>query len=78
MTGHSVRVVADAVARYLVARPGSADSAKGIQQWWLRPIGMEVSLETVLDALRLLEEEQVMECRWLGTQEIWRPRRDEE
>ncbi|SFS13566.1 hypothetical protein SAMN05216570_2894 [Dyella sp. OK004] len=72
MTGHSVRIVADAIARHLAIRPGCADSVEGIQQWWLRPAGVEVPLEIVSDALRLLEEERVVECRLLGAREIWR------
>ena len=78
MTGHSVRVVADAIARYLATRPGSADSAERIQQWWLRPTGVDVPLEVVSDALRLLEGEKVVECVRLGARELWRPCRGEE
>lgn len=77
MTGQSVRVVADAIARYLATRPGCADSVEGVQQWWLRPAGVEVPLEVVADALRLLEKEKVVECRRLGAGEIWRLRRGE-
>ncbi|HEY4146724.1 hypothetical protein [Pinirhizobacter sp.] len=77
MTGQSVRVVANAIACYLATRPGSADSAEGIQQWWLRPTGVEVPLEVVSEALRLLEGESVVECRQLGAREVWRPRRGE-
>ena len=72
---HSVRVVADSIARHLVARPGCADSVEGIQQWWLRSAGVEVSLDVVVEGLRTLEEEGVVECRRLGTQEIWSLRR---
>ncbi|WNL44444.1 hypothetical protein RKE25_13495 [Dyella sp. BiH032] len=74
MTGHSVRVVADAIARHLAERPHGADSPEGIQQWWLRPAGVEVPMELVLEALRLLEGEEVVECRRLGGREIWRRR----
>jgi hypothetical protein len=77
VTGQSVRVVADAIGRYLATRPGCADSVEGIQQWWLRPTGVEVPLEVVADALWLLEEEKVVECRRLGAGEIWRLRRGE-
>lgn len=75
VTGHSVRVVADAIARHLAGSPGCADSAEGVQQWWLRPVGVEVPLELVLEGLRVLEGEGVIECRQLGTREIWRLRR---
>ena len=74
MTGHSVRVVADAIARHLADRPNGADSAEGIQQWWLRPAGFEVPVELVLVALRLLEGEGVVECRRLAGREVWRRR----
>jgi len=75
VTGHSVRVVADAIARHLAASPGCADSAEGIQQWWLRPVGFEVPLDLVIEALKLLEGEGEVECRRLGMREIWRLRR---
>lgn len=78
MTSHSVRVVADAIGRYLATQPGSADSAEGIQQWWLRPTGVDVPLDVVTDALRLLEAEKVVECLRLGARELWRPHRGEE
>jgi len=52
-----------------------ADSAEGVQQWWLRPAGFEVSLDLVVAGLRVLEGEGVVECRRLGTREIWRLRR---
>lgn len=74
MTGDSVRAVADAIARYLAARPEGADSPEGIQQWWLRPVGIEVPMELVLVALRLLEGEGVVECRRLAGREVWRRR----
>ena len=76
MTGHSVRVVADAIAHHLAARPEAADSPEGIQQWWLRPAGAEVPLEVVCEALGVLEGEGVVECRRLGGREIWRRRRE--
>jgi len=78
VTGHSVRVVADAIARHLAGSPGCADSAEGIQQWWLRPVGVEVPLDLVVEGLRVLEGEGVVECRRLGTREIWRLRRADE
>ena len=78
MTSHSVRVVADAIARYLATRPGSADSAEGIQQWWLRPSGVDVPLDVVTDALRLLETEKMVDCLRVGARELWRPHRGEE
>ena len=77
MTGHSVRVVADAIAHYLASRPESADSPEGIRQWWLRPVGVEVPLALVMDALKLLASEGVVECRRFGGGEVWRRSRGE-
>ena len=67
--------MADAIARHLARSPACADSAEGIQQWWLRPLDFEVPLELVIEALKLLESEGLVECRRVGTREIWRLRR---
>lgn len=33
----AMRAVTDAVTLYLSAHPGAADTAQGIQRWWLPP-----------------------------------------
>jgi len=71
----SVRIVADSIARHLVVSPGCADSAEGIQRWWLQSAGGEASLDVVLEGLQMLEKEGIVECRRLGTREIWILRR---
>ena len=49
--------VAEAIRRYLDAHPRAADTAQGIQRWWLAPEYGEVSLQTVEAALELLQNE---------------------
>jgi hypothetical protein len=52
-----VRVVAQAIRRYLMDHPHAADTAQGIQRWWLLPGSGELSLQTVEAALAQLEGE---------------------
>lgn len=75
MNGYSVRDVADAIARVLAAQPACADTIEGIQQWWLRPSGIDAPRDVIASALELLEMEQHIERRRVGTREIWRLRR---
>lgn len=57
-----VLVVAQALRDYLLQHPRAADTAAGIQRWWLLPSFGELSLATVEAALAQLEEEGVV-CR---------------
>lgn len=75
MSGYSVREVADVVARFLAAQPNCADTLEGIQQWWLRPLGIDPPRDVIASALELLEMEQYVERRHAGPREIWRLRR---
>lgn len=75
MTDNSVRATADAISRYLAAYPASADTADGVQQWWLRPSGVEATRDVIEAALRLLEMEQRVERLRLAGREVWRARR---
>jgi Fe2+ or Zn2+ uptake regulation protein len=52
-----VRQVAAAIRSYLEENPKAADTAEGIQRWWLAPQFGEVSLQTVEAALAQLESE---------------------
>lgn len=52
-----VRAVAQALRDYLLQHPRAADTAAGIQRWWLLPSFGELSLATVEAALAQLEEE---------------------
>ena len=57
-----VAAVALAIRLYLDEHPRAADTAAGIQRWWLLPSFGELSLATVEAALAQLEEEGVV-CR---------------
>jgi hypothetical protein len=52
-----VRAVAAAIRRYLTDHPQAADTAQGIQRWWLLPSFGELPLTTVEAALAKLEDE---------------------
>ena len=60
--GADVQVVAQALRDYLMQHPRAADTAAGIQRWWLLPSFGELSLTTVEAALAQLEEEGAV-CR---------------
>ncbi len=49
-----VVAVADEVMRYLAQHPEAADSAQGIQRWWLAPRQLEEPLDRVQRALDAL------------------------
>jgi hypothetical protein len=74
VTGYSVRAVADAIASFLGAHPACADSIEGIQQWWLRPLGITPPIDVISRALDLLEIEQTIESFHIGPRVIWRLR----
>lgn len=52
--------VADIIRRYLTEHPRAADTAEGIQRWWIVPTFGEVSLWSVEQALIQLEGEGVV------------------
>lgn len=56
----SVNQVAEWIRSYLRAHPRAADTAEGIQRWWLAPNFGEVALVTVEMALEQLEGEGVV------------------
>lgn len=57
---HGVRAIAAAIERYIEAHPGAADTAEGIQRWWLsRPLADE-SAAMLADALADLIARGVM------------------
>lgn len=65
-----VTAVAMAIRRYLDEHPRAADTAAGIQRWWLAPGFGEVRLQTVEAALAHLEGEGVickLEAAWAET-----------
>jgi hypothetical protein len=57
----TARQVAAWICRYLSEHPRAADTAAGIQRWWLAPEVGEVALPTVEQALDALEREGVVE-----------------
>lgn len=58
-----VHAVKEALCRYLAERPQAADTAQGIQRWWLAPSFGEVSLASVQAALDQLQAEGLIERR---------------
>ncbi|MDP2006163.1 MAG: hypothetical protein Q8K45_10850 [Rubrivivax sp.] len=65
-----VAAVAMAIRRYLDEHPRAADTAAGIQRWWLAPGYGEVRLQTVEAALAQLEVQGVirkLEASWAET-----------
>ena len=69
MPSADVRVVVQALRDYLLKNPRAADTAAGIQRWWLLPSFGELSLLTVEAALAQLEQEGAvckLENNWGG------------
>ena len=65
-----VVAVAQAISHYLDEHPRAADTAAGIQRWWLAPGYGEVRLQTVEAALAQLEVQGVickLEASWAET-----------
>jgi hypothetical protein len=52
--------IAELIRRYLTEHPRAADTAEGIQRWWILPTFGEVSLWSVEQALIQLEGEGVV------------------
>ena len=52
--------VAELIRRHLDRHPRAADTAAGIQRWWIAPTHGEVSLESVEVALAELEGDGVV------------------
>jgi Fe2+ or Zn2+ uptake regulation protein len=68
--------IADAIERYLQRHPAAADSEVGIAEWWLGEQGIQVSVDDVREALKLLESRGVIENVILHDgRRLWRPTR---
>lgn len=68
--------IADAIERYLQRHPAAADSEVGIAEWWLGEQGIQVSVDDVREALKLLENRGVIENVILHDgRRLWRPTR---
>jgi len=64
--------VAQWIEQHLAECPRAADTAAGIQRWWIVPRHGEVVLEVVQEALRQLEVEGVVSSHRLGSRVIFR------
>jgi len=56
----AVRAIAAEIERYVEAHPGAADTAEGIQRWWLSHPLADESAAMVIEALDLLIARGVM------------------
>jgi hypothetical protein len=59
-----VAAIAVEIERYVVARPGAADSAQGIREWWLPATLRFEPLEFVIAALELLHARGTLHKTW--------------
>jgi hypothetical protein len=67
--------VCDAILRYLALHPNAADSALGIQQWWLKDLNFNPTLEQVQAALkRLTDGRLIQRHEHIGGVEIYSTR----
>lgn len=70
---HDVRDIADAICRYLASRPNAAETIEGVAKWWLLRQRYEDSVESVQQALNLLEEKgEVVRFRLTGGKVMYR------
>jgi hypothetical protein len=70
-----IHAVADAIASHLQRHPRSADTVRGIRQWWLQAVAVNASDAEVEQALSLLEAKGIVESLHAGPQRLWRRRR---
>jgi hypothetical protein len=69
-----VQNIASALRLYGHRRPNSADSARGIREWWLVEFDPLPTTEQVVEALELLVEEGSFTRQTLDDgSHIWRP-----
>lgn len=65
--------VATALRTYVAARPNSADSARGIRDWWLADLAIAPTAEQVGKALARLEAEGwLVRHRLPDGSDLWR------
>lgn len=64
--------VAASILAYLEQRPASADTLDGIHRWWIDWAGRMESPEATLEALQLLERQQLVESVAIGNKVLWR------
>jgi hypothetical protein len=64
---------AAAIERYLAEHPSAADSVRGIAQWWLPALGVDLPAATVAEALEWLLQQGRIACdRPAGGEPIFR------
>jgi len=63
VTHTTVSAIAAEIQGYLVDHPQAADTAVGVQRWWLSDALLGVSLDEVEEALALLERRGVVMSR---------------
>lgn len=71
-----IEAIAASIQRYLCEHPASADTAEGVQQFWLGGIAHEVSLAMTQAALASLERRGALEGVQMGRHRLWRLRRN--
>ena len=63
-----IRQVAELISRYLVARPGAADTTRGVHDWWVDWPGPQAPLAVTEAALELLRASGKVSC----SNGVWR------
>ena len=69
--GHGCDDVAQWISDYLAGHPDAADTAEGVQRWWLAPRHGEVALEVVEQALEALERRGVVSIRAIAGRKVY-------
>ena len=65
MAGVAQQELIEAIAAYFARSPAAADTARGIADWWMSAMGLDVSAEEVSEALETLLRRGVVECNRL-------------
>jgi Fe2+ or Zn2+ uptake regulation protein len=62
--------VGSEILKYLQLRPRAGDTLEGILEWWLPRIRLEESIDTVQQALDLLERQGLVERVHIGAERV--------
>jgi hypothetical protein len=68
---HSPDEVAQWITDHLARHPDAADTADGIQRWWLAPRHGEVALAVVAQALEALERSGTVSSRSIAGRVVY-------
>ena len=63
---HRVEIIIGEISRYLAAHPDAADTAEGIQRWWLLRQRQEDCTIELLKALDRMLEQRLVTKKTLG------------